>query len=1079
MISMDCDHDGNMYGYDLNFENSKLFSIDLATGKAIVIGNTGVSMNYAQDMAYDWWDETMYACVFNYDTYKGEFHCVNLETGKFTYLDTLHEGHQTTCFAIPGYPCLKTYIQPGNESIEAIALNIGTFPETDMTSHAEIYEYITNCTNGTLVYTDNITDIDILKPLVGEEKLIFDKYNFAVEGFYSLFLNITDNNDDYPSNNLYSIEIGCDGTPPTSWHELDPPEPDGLNGWYVSDLEVTLSAEDPSIGCGQSGSGVEEIKYTVNGKQGIIYGDYGKFTLNEDCEDIEIVYWAVDHVGNKETQHHTFTIDMDQTPPDVNLTYKCRGKKPSYELILTATATDNTSGMERVEFYLNEELQKIITGPGPEYIYTTLWVAPPSKIWKAIAYDMAGLNAYDIVKNPKLNINSNSQSSSIIDRLYENKNMRNNSIPSSKKSINFFQKNKGTLDISSTENIVEYVNNFNTKDIASQFLDSDKRFYAANASGGYLFWFDPDDLSKLNEIVNFPSSNFPGGGCFVKNMWWICDTCGNIWKVNPETGKIVTIGSSGTGELVDLAWDPKANTLWGVSTSNLYSIDMKTGSATYAGNINLDGLLWDIAADMNGNLWGLALNGSGFKLYFIDTNTLNATQICNDVIIPVSEISYEKDEDVMWGINYNSTSSKSELWTIDINNCTTTLVGTFSEGAQILGLAIPYEYQASHDPIYINGNDEFTSENGVTGGSGTSDDPYIIENWEINASFQDGITIRNTSVNFSIMNCLVHNGGINFDGIVFINVTNGVIEVTKITGNRNGIMFRTQYPGKENSENNIIRYNNILSNKNDGIHFEHTGWGYHSNNFIAHNNISYNNRGIYLIMSAYNHIVANNIISNDEVGLKLDMCGGGGEFNKIYHNNLVNNGDYQAFEQGGPTNTWDDGYPSGGNYWCDYTGEDNNGDGIGDTPYPIPDGNNEDRYPLMEPWGGLNLPPNKPNIEGPREVKIGVDNEFTFSSIDPDGDDVSYWISWGDGSPPSGWLDYVESGTEVKLKHNWSIRGVYKIQCKAKDIFESESDISDFYVEVTKSKQISTIRLSNLFFYRFPLLFKLLNIMRG
>ena len=70
-----------------------------------------------------------------------------------------------------------------------------------------------------------------------------------------------------------------------------------------------------------------------------------------------------------------------------------------------------------------------------------------------------------------------------------------------------------------------------------------------------------------------------------------------------------------------------------------------------------------------------------------------------------------------------------------------------------------------HDPIYINGNYDFTSENGVTGGSGTYNYPYIIEDWEINASSKDGMIIWNTSVFFEINNCCIHSGGMKKDGI--------------------------------------------------------------------------------------------------------------------------------------------------------------------------------------------------------------------------------------------------------------------------------------------------------------------------
>jgi hypothetical protein len=79
-------------------------------------------------------------------------------------------------------------------------------------------------------------------------------------------------------------------------------------------------------------------------------------------------------------------------------------------------------------------------------------------------------------------------------------------------------------------------------------------------------------------------------------------------------------------------------------------------------------------------------------------------------------------------------------------------------GAIVLGLALVGFGQgwAPHEPIYIHGDDAFTWENGVVKGSGTADDPYIIEGWIIDTHSHDyGIYIDGTRANFVIRNCQI------------------------------------------------------------------------------------------------------------------------------------------------------------------------------------------------------------------------------------------------------------------------------------------------------------------------------------
>jgi parallel beta-helix repeat protein len=141
-----------------------------------------------------------------------------------------------------------------------------------------------------------------------------------------------------------------------------------------------------------------------------------------------------------------------------------------------------------------------------------------------------------------------------------------------------------------------------------------------------------------------------------------------------------------------------------------------------------------------------------------------------------------------------------------------------------------------------------------------------------------------------------------------------------------------------------------------------------SNSTVSDNNVTNEIWGISLSSySSFNTVTENNITDN-EFGIVLGYGLSGhadGECsnNTIYHDNFVDN--YEQVLSGDSINVWDNGYPSGGNYWSDYNGTDvyrgvyqnvTGSDGVGDTPYVI-DANNTDNYPLMKPypWGSHDI----------------------------------------------------------------------------------------------------------------------------
>jgi hypothetical protein len=180
-----------------------------------------------------------------------------------------------------------------------------------------------------------------------------------------------------------------DTTPPVTTITLDPPEPNGCNGWYVSDINVTLNATDDM-------SGVKTIYYKIPGDDWKNYsGDSIRILLDHDCLIGFFEFYSVDNAGNQE-EIQSVDINIDQLPPPRCLWFEVVGGNPLQGWIIEITAylIDNCSGMDRVEFYLNGGLQSVVSGPGPYYQWSWTYFGDLEVDVGVYCCDIAGNCAY-------------------------------------------------------------------------------------------------------------------------------------------------------------------------------------------------------------------------------------------------------------------------------------------------------------------------------------------------------------------------------------------------------------------------------------------------------------------------------------------------------------------------------------------------------------------------------------------------------------------------------------------------------------------------------------------------------------
>jgi hypothetical protein len=153
-----------------------------------------------------------------------------------------------------------------------------------------------------------------------------------------------------------------------------------------------------------------------------------------------------------------------------------------------------------------------------------------------------------------------------------------------------------------------------------------------------------------------------------------------------------------------------------------------------------------------------------------------------------------------------------------------------------------------------------------------------------------------------------------------------------------------------------------------------------------------------------------------------------------------------------------------GTYEIKAKARDDSGEGDESEPYYVIIGND---------------PPNKPSINGSSSGNPGIEYTYKFLATDPEGDNIYYWISWGDGLVIEDFGPYT-SGTEIQMTHTWSDQGSYKLEAWARDELGAVGEKANLYVTMPKNKEfVLNFPLVNWILENFPNALPILRYIMG
>jgi hypothetical protein len=621
-----------------------------------------------------------------------------------------------------------------------------------------------------------------------------------------------------------------------------------------------------------------------------------------------------------------------------------------------------------------------------------------------------------------------------------------------------------------------------------------------------------------NMFFNFPPTIWLGeapaqmsGSDFdFEGNWYAVAYNGGLYKVDPGTGSATFIGS--TTSLNSLVYDTTMETWYTCGTDSsgidsLFTIDITTGATTFIGHFGTPNFMISLMCDTDGNMYSYdVLFGGNSNLYSIDTDTGEATVIgdMGHNFCFAQEGKFDRNTGILYLAAYDVGIDLGFWATCDPATGEVTILNYFSPNEEIdaltaaYGDTIHYPHAAftwtpsdprPGDTILFNASTSYDYDGHITlyewdwNNDGVYEESHTTQTtthaWDNPGSYQ--VTLRVTD-NASLTGIISH----------LIEVVNQPPVTPIISGPNNGLV----------NYNYTFSIGPISDPDGDSMYSK---WDWGDGNITDWLG-PYGSGQIVTASHAWTHVGVY------EIRAKLkDTFGSESNWSEPFTITIIENGPPAIPTISGPSDgivnhdyTFSIGPisdPDGDSMYCKWDwGDGNITEWLG--PYSsgqiiyashlwILPGIYEiraklkDTYGLESNWSEPhpmtiieNEPPTVPSITGSSHGKPQTDYPYTVVTTDPNGDNVSYYIDWGDNTS-SGWMGPYESSQEQTFHHSWSKKGTYTITVKARDDLGAESDWGRLPVTIPCSFIVPMLSFFEWLFERFPHAFPLLRYLVG